>query len=579
MDKDLPSDFPTSISGSGGPTSSSRGPTVSELRQRVETDPNLDPTQKRDRRSALNSYATHLGLAPERDPATFYPNRSRLQKFVPAAHGIEKKTWGTILSNVTAVFRSYGIPVRIRPCPRDLLPAWRAMRDPLEERLKWRLSSMIHYFSAQGIDPAVVDDGEAAGFHRYLIEETREKRPNAIFQSCCRSWNEASDTVKGWPATRLTVPEFRKRVRIEEGLFPASLREEIDRWRGLMSGASLLDDRAPDKPFKPSTLFTKTEQVWRYLSALVHSGAMRSSDVASLELALAPKHFEAALTWYLRRDGKSTPGLAETAATMLGIARHWARLAPDSIKLLARACKRVNCRRVGMTSKNMQRLRPLLDPVIQQKLLALPERLLAQARRTKNPRKAALLVQTALAIAILLVAPIRLGNLLRLEMDKPLVYALPNRRGELRLVLEGFEVKNGQDQQFIIKGRTREILELFIKRYLVELSNSATTKIFPGDVGGFKHEVTLRWQIMKAIRDHVGVEMNPHLFRHFAAANILRKNPEAFAMVSFLLGHKSMQTAKDFYIAFVGTIINEYFQDHVLEPARGKNRRPRKDGE
>src|SRR5258708_33440326 len=110
--------------------------------------------------------------------------------------------------------------------------------------------------------------------------------------------------------------------------------------------------------------------------------------------------------------------------------------------------------------------------------------------------------------------------MMQLALSNGMGNAKPNRRGQIRLVLEVFEVKTGQDQQFIIKGRTREILELFIKRSLVELSNSATTKIFPGDVGGFKHEVTLRWQIMKAIRDHVGVEMNPPLFRHFAAANI-----------------------------------------------------------
>ncbi len=579
MEQYLPSKLTPSISESSGQTASSRGPTIAELRQRVEADPKLDPVQKRDRHSALNSYAKHLGLDPERDPVTFYANRLRLQKFAPAAHGIQDKTWQNVLSNVTTVFREHGIRVRVRPCLRDLRPTWRALRDLVQERLQQRLSAMIHFFNVHGIDPEQVDDEAAARFHRYLIEETHEKRPNAVLQSCCRAWNEASGTVTGWPATRLTVPEFRKRVRLAEELFPVSLRDEIAQWRALMSGASLLDDRAPDKPLKPSTLFTKTEQVWRYVSALVHSGAMRPVDVTSLELALVPRHFEAALTWYLRRDGKSTPGLAEMAATMLGIARHSVQLEPESIKLLARACKRVNCRRVGMTSKNMERLRPLLDPAIQLKLLTLPDRLLDQARRTKNRRKAALLVQTALAIAILLVAPIRLGNLLHLEMDKHLVYAMPNRRGQLRLVLEGFEVKNGQDQQFIIKGRTREILELFIKRYLVELFNRATTKIFPGDVGGFKHEVTLRWQIMKAIRGHVGVEMNPHLFRHFAAANILRKNPEAFPMVSFILGHKSMQTAKDFYIAFVGTIINEYFQDHVLEPARGKNTRPRKDRE
>jgi hypothetical protein len=95
-----------------------------------------------------------------------------------------------------------------------------------------------------------------------------------------------------------------------------------------------------------------------------------------------------------------------------------------------------------MTDKNYERLLPLFELKNQIALVNLPERLLIEARRCKNPKKAALWVQKALAIDILLIAPMRLRNLQRLDLDTHFFYAGKGRRGKAKLVVNPHEVKN-----------------------------------------------------------------------------------------------------------------------------------------
>src|SRR5260221_7650597 len=255
------------------------------------------------------------------------------------------------------------------------------------------------------------------------------------------------------------------------------------------------------------------------------------------------------------------------AARMLGIARHWLRIQnPDLVKL-ERATRKVNCRRKGMTDRNVERLRPLLDKHVQMKLFLLPELLLAMARRVKNVKKAAVLVQTAVAIEILLVAPIRLQDLRRLDLDVHILFSRPSHQGDAKLALKAS--KNDQRVSFDLKGETAALLRSYISKYLPALSNGASVVLFPGKVGTHKTSVGLRDQITKAIRKHCGIDVHPHLFRHFAAAMMLKERPDAYALVSRLLGHKSIQTTMDFYTAFESSFAADFFYDKILAPRRG----------
>lgn len=83
------------------------------------------------------------------------------------------------------------------------------------------------------------------------------------------------------------------------------------------------------------------------------------------------------------------------------------------------------------------------DPENLRKPLMLPEKLVALAARSKQPTQTeALLVQTAVAVELLLMIPMRRKNLAHLEIDRHLIRS---RSGIMHVSVPGGEVNNGSD--------------------------------------------------------------------------------------------------------------------------------------
>jgi hypothetical protein len=81
--------------------------------------------------------------------------------------------------------------------------------------------------------------------------------------------------------------------------------------------------------------------------------------------------------------------------------------------------KRLEVPTKGLTRRNRDRLRPFDDPANVQLLIDLPQRLIKEVGSGKlSPHRAALRAQTAVALEVLLMAPIRLRNLMSLEFGQ-----------------------------------------------------------------------------------------------------------------------------------------------------------------
>ncbi|MGA8323981.1 MAG: hypothetical protein WB774_24915 [Xanthobacteraceae bacterium] len=76
-----------------------------------------------------------------------------------------------------------------------------------------------------------------------------------------------------------------------------------------------------------------------------------------------------------------------------------------------------------MTEKNLALIRLVLTEGVWSQVVDLPEKLMKQARlqRRHAPVGAAVLAQIAVAVAILTVAPIRLGNLASIRLSENLI--------------------------------------------------------------------------------------------------------------------------------------------------------------
>ncbi len=95
----------------------------------------------------------------------------------------------------------------------------------------------------------------------------------------------------------------------------------------------------------------------------------------------------------------------------------------------------------------------------------------------------------------------------------------------------------------VINEYTRECPAIHVRRYrpLIALGNSSY--LFTGpNTDRPKRSNTLSKQLKKLIRHSVGLEVNPHLYRHLVHLIVLNQFPGAYSMVSRILGHKSLQT-------------------------------------
>ena len=175
----------------------------------------------------------------------------------------------------------------------------------------------------------------------------------------------------------------------------------------------------------------------------------------------------------------------------------------------------------GMTAKNRERLRPFNDDSLSSVSRAVPSRIRASIERSKlPPRRRALLAQRAAAIAILLVAPIRMKNLINLDVERHLIL----RGGLLYLVVPEHEVKNEHPIDFELPADTAGLVAWYVREH----SGLACPP--------FDCVVSRRWsypnqlqrlaaQIYAAVFQHTGLKVNVHLFRHIAAKTIWTASP------------------------------------------------------
>jgi len=178
-------------------------------------------------------------------------------------------------------------------------------------------------------------------------------------------------------------------------------------------------------------------------------------------------------------------------------------------------------------------------------------------------RGLALQLQTAVAIEILIMAPIRIKNLRELALG---IRLLRGRDGGLTVVLAEDDAKNELAHEVELPAPTVKLIDLYLKVYRLLLGGDGSPWLFPGQVPGHpKTDVRLREQIQNAVRTHCGLAINPQLFRHLAAMIMLLDNPTAHGQVQRVLAHKSLGTTQQYYAGMETRAAVQHHDKLVLE--------------
>jgi integrase len=489
-----------------------------------------------------------LGLVPIHAPTL----RRLIANASPGALGLSSTRWRNVRSGINRAIRLSGLSVNIAPERVPLTEAWEAVAVMAPDHARRScLRRFGRFCCSLQITPGEVDDEIVQQFFDYLDLNQLSKIPDRIVKEMIRIWNRFVATEPSASIPQLATRTVNNSYTFSWEQLPQALHADAQAFKQASLHPDPFADDTPPQPVRPATAVQRDRMLRRLASAEILSG-VDPSCLQSLADLMSPEPLKRGLQFFMDRNGgEPNQHVSDMLLLALGIARHWASLPEDSIRQIEVWTRKLKISRQGMTEKNRERLRQFTSDDVIRTFLNLPDKIMEDARRRPVDTRSAIKAQTAIAIAILSVAPLRLNNLRCLDRRTHFRHAFSVDDRQFQLVIPAAEVKNNQDLEFPIPARVMELIETYMRVYQPLLTNGhPSSLLFPGRSGGPKHDTALRRNITDTVYKEIGLRMNPHLFRHVCALLFLKVNPGQYESVRQLLGHKNIQTTIEFYASF-----------------------------
>lgn len=526
----------------------------------------LSPTKRRDMKSALSSLARMIGRSPAEIPANINWLHVRVGKIVPAQYNITKKRLANIKSDAVKALERTGCSRKRSDWLAPVSTGWSELLGRIKDKHDlWKLTQLARFCSALPVEPRQVTHEHLRDLLRTLIEESFVKRPEHVVVAAIKTWNSLKRVVPEWPDTELSpLPRRKEPWTFSIETFPDSFQSDAEVWLERLRNPDLFDASGPSKPLRPTTISHRKFQIQEAASALVRSGKP-ISEITSLAILVEMNNLKAALRWMMGRfDNKPTEAIKGVAVCMQAIANHHVGVDEAHLNDIRGIVKRLGRDADGLREKNRQRLLQLEDSENLAKLLHLPSVLVVKAERlfATKPRKAALMVQAALAIEILLNAPMRVGNLAPLNLERHLKPMRIKQENRTHIHIPAHEVKNDVALDYELGKDATVLLNLYLEKARPVLLVESSDFLFPAMNGGPKRSNGLSHLIKATILEHTGLTINAHLFRSIAGKIHSLVQPGDIATLSHVLNN-SLKTAMKAYAQFERRSALEHYQNSL----------------
>ena len=329
----------------------------------------------------------------------------------------------------------------------------------------------------------------------FRAETTALATDNKARRAIARCWNASRD-IPGWPQRALTEPPLKIKTewpRWDD--FPASLRKEIEDYLTSMRRSRRSADGKRLSPCKEITIKTRRSELVSLAKKAVRIGT-RIESITSLAVLLDPTLVEKVIESEWEKAGAEPKGTTiDLAKKLVAVARSVGCLDKEAMQRLEEIRTTLEKhRREGMTPKNMKLIRQILNGRFWERVVDYPNKLMREARSTKNrsPLKAAVNAEVAVAIAVLTVAPIRAHNLVTIRLDENLI-----RPGGLQspylLVFPDYDVKNRVELSFELDKELTNLIDEYIQDYRPTLLRGSNADwLFPGKSAQPKERPSVR---------------------------------------------------------------------------------------
>lgn len=430
---------------------------------------------------------------------------------------------------------------------RFLTPEARRLLDQAPTRhVRSQALGLVGFLCREGIPLAAANEEHLRAYGAE-IAAAGIPRPRQTNRDSAHAWNRLADSVPGWPQTRLVPPTSRRAILRFEDL-PEEFRHDCEAYLGSRAEAGeedLFSDTAAE-PWAAATVKDRRGKLCQLALRYTETGG-RLSELKSLSDLFNNGHHKRILRQIaIKAGGQKNGHAANLAHNMLVIAKHYVGAPQEVIDAIRNAKNKLRPGKIGMTIKNKARLRALIQDKDLPRLLKLPSDFIKTLDTSRPTLTDAVKVQSALAIQIVLLAPMRAKNLAALDIDEHFDFV---NATQCHVEIKGDQVKNDADLSYVLGERFMRLYRLYADIYLPLLRNgSNTSALFISRNGKIKSPAALGTQVQAFIKMQTGLYVNIHLFRHLTGYIFLLHNPGQHENVRQLLAHKDIRTTTNFYL-------------------------------
>lgn len=543
-------------------------PSLAEAMTMISADKTLSASKRRHWLTSMNRIAEGIGRPAASLPARLTALRQPVHRLNAARMRIDGKTLSNHKSNLRAALLHLAKVANIPTRGARLSPDWSRLMSAIPmTKSRLLLSGIMRYCSARLLRPEDMSMEIVEGYFEFRASTSFLETGIARQRELIRAWNDCADRVPGWPDCRLPLPNLPAISKGPEwAQFPPGLRQDIENYLLHLAKAHRSMGGKRRRPCKPSTISTRRRELMAFARKAVAMGTP-IEELSSFSALLRPEVVRATLEGYWGNSDQPSRYVIDLARKLLSVARHTANLSPQAIEELDDIWHSLEEHRGGTLTENaLKVIRAVLTTDLWTKVCRLPELMMKEAEQLHNrsPKKAAARAVLAIQILILTRAPVRVGNLLGIRLDRNLTRPGGAKRPFL-LQYPGYDVKNRVDLAFPLSPTSTALIDRYIRIFRPHLADHKHDWLFPAADNKPRSAKEASAAIAKRLERETGLRITAHKFRHAAAAIILRKHPGNYEYVRRVLGHLNIATTIRFYTALESFAAAESFGELIEE--------------
>ena len=544
----------------------------------IEASAAFDQKQISKLRSHVNVVAKALQKAERKPDLTLLPCEPRLLRqalegFHPARVRIKIAQWRSIMSGLRRILR---LTNWLQPVPRSiqLSSAWASLLADIDN--EGQLAAMrkfANFATSIGIEPREVSLGTFDRYSAWLEERILTLKHQGGATAVSHTWRRLCRLHPSWAIRPLPTRERYNLVATRKSDLPASFHDS--------ARAYLARCAAPD-PFDYAIGRAIAHETLRKRETYIYVGAQYLLDLGwaaerldHVRAICTPEAVAAILREQFRRhstDGKTwPPGAKPLASHLQTMAAQIGELTDADLAQVRKLAGRVPKAKGGFPRKTRERLAAFDDERVLRDFYRLPQVLWREAAefvKADKPRQARAKAKYAIALAILLIKPLRISELASLDFRGDF---RRDRKGRIvGLFIPGERTKTGVPIEAAIDATFGRRIAEYFERFVHPVAVGVTS-LFPRQETGHVSGAELSQGIAREVQRHLGIKFNSHLARALVATIILDADPDAVAIAQRMLEHTHVDTTIRHYGMQRGRAAQRQYEQFLARTLRGRN--------